>query len=210
MEIGEVVGGMWEEKKDGSVAWVKVRRFGDNTGVQWDRAMVEIGQKRAQIKGLVLDVRNNPGGYLDGAVDLASEFIGEGLVVTQQGKDSKYEYTVSKRGRMLGMPLVVLMNGGSASASEILAGALRDRLGVKLVGERSFGKGTVQDAMDLPDNAGLHVTIARWLLPSGDWIHEDGIKPDVEVELGEAAEASEAGELTDNQLVKAVEVLAGE
>jgi carboxyl-terminal processing protease len=105
------------------------------------------------------------------------------------------------------MPMVVLVNGGSASASEILAGALRDRIGVKLVGEQSFGKGTVQDAMDLPGNAGLHVTIARWLLPSGDWIHDDGLKPDVEIELPDFTEASASGDLVDTQLIKAVEVL---
>jgi carboxyl-terminal processing protease len=75
------------------------------------------------------------------------------------------------------------------------------------VGEKSFGKGTVQDAMDLPDNAGLHVTIARWLLPSGDWIHEDGLTPDIEVELEEQPGATETGELVDIQLLKAVEVL---
>jgi carboxyl-terminal processing protease len=105
--------------------------------------------------------------------------------------------------------LVVLINGGSASASEILAGALRDRLGIELVGEQSFGKGTVQDAIDLPGKAGLHVTIAKWLLPSGDWIHEEGLKPDVKVTLPDTNAASQSAGLVDTQLSTAVGVLNG-
>jgi carboxyl-terminal processing protease len=103
------------------------------------------------------------------------------------------------------MPLVVIINEGSASASEILAGALRDRLGVKLVGEKSFGKGTVQEAMDLRGGAGLHVTVAKWLLPNGDWIHEKGLIPAIEVALPETA--TDAATAVDTQLEAAIKEL---
>lgn len=205
LELGDYGKDGWVKDEKGQVAWLKVRRFGDNTLPEWDEAVAQIIAKRNQgLKGIVLDLRNNPGGYLDAAVSLASEFIPEGKVVERKGKVESKVYTVTKRGRLLGIPVNVLVNGGSASASEILAGALRDRIEAKLVGEKTFGKGTVQDAMDLPGNAGLHLTIAKWLLPSGDWIHEEGIKPDVEVVYDESL-ATMSGELTvDNQLEEAV------
>ncbi len=206
MTVGSVVEGKWQEDGNGSVAWLKLNRFGERTYEEWADAVFAITSKNNQIKGLVLDLRNNPGGYLLGAVDFASEFIGEGVIVKQQNRFTTQEYTVSKKGKLLGIPMTVLINGGSASASEILAGALRDRLGVKLVGERSFGKGTVQEAKDLTGGAGLHVTTSRWLLPSGTWIHEDGLKPDVEI-AADAPEATASGELIDIQLVKAVTTL---
>jgi carboxyl-terminal processing protease len=100
--------------------------------------------------------------------------------VTQQGRTQSQTYEVNRPGRLLDIPVVVLVNRGSASASEIVAGALRDRRNAKLVGENTFGKGTVQDAQsDLPNGAGIHITIARWLLPSGEWIHEKGLPADV-------------------------------
>src|SRR5690606_7681092 len=146
------------------------------------------------------------GGYLYGAVDFASEFIPDGVIVQQQDRAQTEPYNVSQKGKLIGVPLVVLVNGGSASASEILAGALRDRLQTPLVGEHTFGKGTVQEALDLSGGAGLHVTTSRWLLPSGQWIHEDGLEPDVVVELPDIDEASDSADLVDTQLVKAVEV----
>jgi len=100
---------------------------------------------------------------------------------------------------------VVLINKGSASASEIVSGALRDRVNAKLVGTKSFGKGTVQEAMDLRGNAGLHVTIARWLLPGGDWIHDTGIEPDIKVEL--TIPEDETVDIVDDQLRVAIEQL---
>ena len=112
---------------------------------------------------------------------------------------------VDRNGKLIGMPLVVLINRGSASASEILAGALRERLGIKLVGEKSFGKGTVQEAQELPDGSGLHVTVAEWLLPSGKNINGNGLDPDVLVEY----KYDEKNPSADNQLDKALEVLKG-
>lgn len=161
-------------------AHLSLSRFGEKTNGEWGKAIESIIAERSTIKGIVLDMRNNPGGYLEGAVDVASEFIPSGTVVTQQGRVESKVYTVNHKGRLVDIPVVVLVNKGSASASEIVAGALRDRRNAKLVGENTFGKGTVQDAQDdLPGGAGLHVTIARWLLPSGNWIHEKGLAPDV-------------------------------
>jgi carboxyl-terminal processing protease len=207
LEIGNWEKGGWQKSDQGTVAWLKVRRFGDQTQPQWDTAIQQILNKQNSLKGIILDLRNNPGGYLEGAVSLASEFIPEGKVVEQQGRLESKTYTVNRRGRLIGEPLVILINGGSASASEILAGALRDRLQTKLVGERSFGKGTVQEAIDIGNKAGLHVTTAKWLLPNGDWIHEEGLKPDLEVKLPESDAASASATIIDTQLETAVKQL---
>jgi carboxyl-terminal processing protease len=168
-------------KGDGEkVADLVLNKFGDNTQSEWNTAVQNILLQR-NLRGIVLDLRNDPGGYLQEAIQVASEFIPSGLIVTQQGKDSSQAYNATGQGRLYNVPLVVLVNKGSASASEIVAGALRDRKHVKLVGENTFGKGTVQDAQDdLPNGAGLHITIAKWLLPSGQWIHEIGLAPDIQ------------------------------
>ncbi len=188
---------------DKKIAQVKVNRFGDKTLDEWNKAVSEVITKAG--RGVILDLRNNPGGYLQRAIDLGSEFIVDGVIVQQQGKDSTESFGVDRRGRLYGMPLVVLVNRGSASAAEILAGALSERLGAKLVGEKTFGKGTVQEVLDLPGGAGVHITIAKWNLPSGKNIHKDGITPDVVVEYV----ADEKNPLKDNQLDKAIEVLTG-
>lgn len=189
--------------KDKRLAHIKVNRFGDKTLEEWEKSVSEVLAKKA--RGVILDLRNNPGGYLQRAIDLGSEFIESGVVVQQQGVEGTESFSVDRRGRLYGMPLVVLVNKGSASASEILAGALKERLGVKLVGEKTFGKGTVQEVEDLPGGAGIHITIAKWLLPSGKNIHKEGITPDVEIEYV----ADEKNPLLDNQLEKAIEVLNG-
>lgn len=209
LEFGKLVNGEWKKDETGSVAWLKVRRFGDRTEDEWNTAVDAIVVRQKSLDGVVLDLRNNPGGYLNAAVDLASEFVPEGVIVQQQGRYQTQTFTVTKRGRLIGMPTTVLINGGSASAAEILAGALRDRIKAPLVGEKSFGKGTVQEALDVADRAGLHVTIARWLLPSGDWIHETGLEPDYKVNLPEDSAASKSATPVDIQLQKAVEILEG-
>ncbi|MEO8581014.1 MAG: S41 family peptidase [Patescibacteria group bacterium] len=166
----------YAEKNGKRAAVIHLSRFGGQTDDEWNTIVNEI-IKQKNLSGVILDMRNNPGGYLDGAVNLASEFIKEGLIVSQEGREKTQKYTVNRVGQLTEIPIEVLINKGSASASEILAGALRDRRNAKLFGENSFGKGTVQDAMELPGGAGLHVTIGRWLLPNGDWIHGKGIAP---------------------------------
>lgn len=182
------------------VAHIKLSRFGERTNGEWDKVVDEILKNRSEISGIVLDMRNNPGGFFDGAIDVASEFIESGLVVTQKGQFSEEGFKARGNARLKNIPVEVLVNRGSASASEIVAGALRDQLGSKLIGEKTFGKGTVQDRRELSNGGGLHVTIARWLLPKGDWIHDEGIPVNVEVKDDPETEA-------DEQLLKAIEVI---
>ena len=190
----------WVGDQD-KVAHIKLTRFGGRTEAEWAAAVKEVVKR--QPKGIILDLRNNPGGYLQGAVDLAGEFLPVGkLVVKQADSQGKVEtYSVDRSGQLLTPILVVLVNEGSASSSEILAGALKDNNRAKLVGEKTFGKGTVQEALDLGEEAGLHVTTAKWLLPSGLWVNDTkGLTPDVEVKDDPETTA-------DEQLVKAIEGL---
>jgi len=181
-----------------NVAHLKVTKFGEKTLPEWEASVTQIVKKKPS--GIVLDLRNNPGGYLRRAIDLAGEFINSGVVVQQKGREKTEIFNVTRNGKLLSVPVVVLVNGGSASASEILAGALRERLNIKLIGEKTFGKGTVQEVVELPNGAGLHVTTAEWLLPSGKNIHGDGLEPDVVIE--DDFETDE-----DEQLSKAIEEL---
>jgi carboxyl-terminal processing protease len=192
------------EIKNGSIAYVKLSRFGDDTDNEWDRVVTEIIDQGSKIKGLILDLRNNPGGYLNGAVYIASEFLktGSTVVVQENADGSRQKYLVEREGKLLNMPLVVLINEGSASASEIVSGALLDYKRATLVGMKSFGKGSVQEAQDLSEGAGLHITTAKWLLPAGKWINGTGITPDIKVEL------DEKNPTKDLQLDKAIEVLS--
>jgi len=185
---------------------LKLTRFGDDTGSEWIKSVSEINElitSDKSIKGVILDLRNNPGGYLTGSVFIASEFLGQGVVVIQERADGSREtYTVNREGKLLKIPLVVLINKGSASASEIVAGALRDHQRAKLIGQTSFGKGSIQEAQELPNGAGIHITTAKWLMPSGKWINGSGVEPDIIVEI-DTTQVSE----TDKQLEKAIEVL---
>ena len=194
-----------------NIAVLKVNQFGDNTNDEWDKAVGEVNIKwsNKQIKGLVLDLRDNPGGYLEGSVYLASEFLSLGKLIVKQEATlyGDKEYRVSRIGILQEIPLIVLINQGSASASEILAGALRDYNKGQLVGEKSFGKGSVQEALDLKEGAGLHITVAKWVLPNGDWINSKGIEPKFKVS-NETKEGNTITKETDKQLQKAIELLA--
>jgi carboxyl-terminal processing protease len=188
-----------------TVAYLKLSRFGDRTNDEWMKAVADIAAswKTNNIKGLVFDLRNNPGGYLDGSVFIASEFLKSGLIVTQTNSDgSKQEYNVDRKGLLFDIPLVVLINKGSASASEIVAGALRDYGRGTIIGETSFGKGSVQTPQELEGGSSIHITTGKWLLPKGDWIHKKGITPQIEVSMNGGTEAT-----SDAQLIRAIEVL---
>ncbi len=169
------------ESQGKTFAHVSVSRFGERTKDEWDNAVAQILAKKPAIAGIVLDLRNDPGGFFDGAIQIASDFIPSGVIVSQKGKYTSQDFTSLGTGRLAKFRTEVLVNGGSASASEIVAGALRDRIGSKLIGSKTFGKGTVQDRRELSNGGGLHVTIARWLLPGGEWIHDEGIPVDIEV-----------------------------
>jgi carboxyl-terminal processing protease len=168
-------------EKDGKkIAHLELHKFGGRTDREWTAKIAEI--VAAKPSGVVLDLRNNPGGYLDGAVFVSSEFLTSGVVVKQEGRKSTETYSVDRKGSLTSIPLVVLVNKGSASASEITAGALQDNKRAQIIGDQSFGKGTVQEVQDLADGSSLHVTVAKWVLPSGRWIGKEGITPDVKIE----------------------------
>lgn len=198
----------WVKKSGKSFAWIKLYKFSEQIYNDWPETVGKINVEKSKLGsnygGIILDLRNNPGGYLQASVLVASDFLKEGIVVTQRTSDGKDEvYKVdSNRGNLLNDKLIVLINEGSASASEILAGAMKDYKRATLVGVKSFGKGTVQQPMDFVDGSGLHVTIAKWLLPDGANIHGVGIMPDVEEKWN-----IENKEEQDNQLDKAIEVL---
>jgi carboxyl-terminal processing protease len=192
------------------VAYLKLNQFGDTTVDEWEQAVTSIKQEwdGGKVKGLVLDLRDNPGGYLESSVYLAGEFLAMNRLVVKQ-ESTSYEnkdYYVTRAGSLLDIPMTVLINGGSASAAEILSGALRDYKRARLVGEKSFGKGSVQEALDLGDGMGLHVTVAKWVLPKGDWINGKGITPEVVVK-NVVPEGNTMSRETDAQLDKAVELL---
>ncbi len=162
------------------VAYIQLTRFGERTFDEWSEAVSDALATAPQ--GVVLDLRNNPGGYLDGAVYIGSEFIESGdIVLWENSKGERNGLKVNRQGKLLNVPLIVMTNKGSASASEIVAGAVQDLKRGKILGDQSFGKGTIQDTKDLPGGTGIHITTAKWLTPNGRWIHGVGLTPDIKV-----------------------------
>ena len=189
------------------IAHLRVARFGERTIEEVTKAEQEI-KSNPQVAGIVLDMRYNPGGYFDKTIELVSKFVKSGVVVQQEDSQGRRKsFRVNGAPSLIQYPLVVLVNQGTASSAEISAGALRELRGVQIVGTKTFGKGTVQRAENLPDGAGIHITSARWLLPSGESIDKVGIEPDVEVALDASASA---GQEIDNQLETAIKVLLEE
>ena len=169
------------EMLPGGYAYIRLVHFNQKSGAELQEAIRTAESKNA--KGILLDLRNNPGGLLNAAVDVASLFLDGGLVVGMKGRVEKANDTLyADSGKNTRLPAVVLINEGSASASEIVAGALQDRKRAVLVGKKSFGKGSVQTLFNLPDGAGMYVTIARYYTPSGKVIDHVGLVPDVKVE----------------------------
>ncbi|SRR5260221_7151275 len=166
------------------IMYLRLSQFGDNTNQDWSNLIGQLAPQFDGAKGIILDLRNNPGGYVTDAQYIASEFLPQGdtVVIQQAGNGDEETLTVNRAGKLLSQPLVILINKGSASASEIVAGAMRDNNRAKLIGEVSFGKGTMQQAIDLGQGAGLHVTIAKWLTPNGTWVHGKGLTPDIAVD----------------------------
>jgi carboxyl-terminal processing protease len=186
----------------GNVGLLTINQFGDETISEIRDLLSTVDA--STLKGFIIDLRYNGGGYLDGAVDLVSMFQKEGLVVEVAGRGSQPQrHYVTGRTILPNLPLVVLVNEGSASASEITAGALQDSDRATIVGVKSFGKGTVQEVIDLTDGTSLRVTVAHWLTPKGRNLSKEGVMPDVIVER--TREQILAGQ--DPQLDKAMEVL---
>lgn len=201
-----------KEEKDcktcAKIAYIRLSQFGDKTNDEWVKVVNELypQMKDQNFKGIVLDVRNNPGGYLQDAVFIASEFLKSGVVVSQvDGTEEKLDMPVSRTGLLLDQPVLVLINKGSASASEIVSGALRDHDRAKLLGETSFGKGTIQQAVDLDGGASVHVSIGKWITPNGTWVHKKGLTPDIAVKFDEKKSKETPG--LDNQLQSAIQEL---
>lgn len=188
---------------DNGIAYVQITIFGDNTTKELTDTLKKLMAQNP--KGLILDLRNNPGGYLQTAIEVVSQFQDSGVVLYEQyGGGTKKSYDVIPGGLATKIPMVVLINEGTASASEITAGALQDYGRAKLVGVVSYGKGSVQNVVPLSDNEGaVHVTIARWLTPKGRQIDKKGLTPDVFVQL--TLNDFKAGR--DPQLDMAVEVM---
>lgn len=189
--------------KDNAIAHIQFYTFSADSAGLVRKAVVEA--QSAGAKGIVLDMRNNPGGYLDAAVTIAGYFMDAGkTIVFEEFRNGKRDTFLSHGTPIAkGIPMAIILNGGSASASEILAGALKDNLGTQIVGEKSFGKGTVQELTELRNGAEIKLTIAHWILPKGTQIDKNGIVPDIAIKYTEADREKKR----DPQLEKALEIV---
>ncbi len=171
---------------DDTTAHLEVYIFNKNVDSEFDKAAREIAKSKA--RNIILDLRNNPGGLLDSAVNLSGYFLDPNSLVTieKKGDGTTREYRTSGNPILKNYKVVILINKGSASASEIVSGALKDNLNTVLIGEKSFGKGSVQEVIDLPKGTSLKITVAKWLTPKGISINENGINPDIAIERTDA------------------------
>ncbi|MDW0109575.1 lmo1851 family serine protease [Sporosarcina aquimarina] len=172
---------VYAEMLDGGIAHIRMTTFSEHT---YDELLTALDDMEAKgMKGLVLDVRQNPGGVLDGAMKISDLFVEKGKTVLQtEEKGKKAILYPASGGRKVEVPVALVVDDGSASASEILAGALKESSDIPIVGIKTFGKGTVQSPKDLKDGSNLKITTAKWLTPDGNWIHKKGIEPDVKVD----------------------------
>jgi carboxyl-terminal processing protease len=164
--------------------YVRIAEFSETTGDDMEKALADLRKRNGKpLKGLVLDMRNNPGGVLESAVAVADAFLDKGVIVTAKGRtpESKFEMDATPGDDLSGAPIVVLVNGGSASAAEIVAGALKDHHRAVLMGRTTFGKGTVQTVVPLSDNRAIKLTTSLYYTPSGVSINHKGIAPDIEL-----------------------------
>ena len=191
---------------DDGIGYLAISGFKESTKEQFSQALDAL--KNMDMKGLILDVRDNGGGSLDTVVNIADKLLPEGLIVYTRDKYDKGEDYESTDKEYLDLPMVLLVNENSASASEVLAGALRDHEAATLVGTKTFGKGIVQSIFDLDDGSALKLTTSKYYTPNGDNIHEVGIEPDIVVELDEEYKKKEEPTMEDdNQLQVAIECM---
>ncbi len=199
------------EMKDNNIVYLHISYFNDDTWGDFDKAVSEV--LLASPKGIILDLRSNPGGYFDTSVAVASEWIPAGVVVKEKFSETQVsEYESSGKHRLADLPTVILIDEGTASGSEIVAGALQDYKLATLVGQTSYGKGSVQEFEILPDGSALKLTVARWYTPKDRQIDKEGIKPDVELEemFTDVVVDEETGEVNyrDLGIEKALELLS--
>lgn len=191
-----------------NIGYLRLRSFNEKSGDELIDKIREINRSKPNITGYILDLRNNPGGLLSQAVKISDAFLDSGEIVSTKGRDPKdiKVYNSKKGDEINGKPLIVLINKGSASASEIVAGALKDHKRAIVVGEKSFGKGSVQSIMPLSNGGGLRLTTAKYYLPSGETIEEIGVQPDIKVD--QQKENFKINDPTnDNQLIYALKLL---
>ncbi|MBU4376071.1 MAG: S41 family peptidase [Candidatus Omnitrophica bacterium] len=200
------------EVLEGDIGYIRLIEFQQDTSKELDKALASLEVKN--IKGLILDLRDNPGGLLDSAVDVSDKFLHNNeIIVTTKGRqeDQVLEFRARKKGALHDYPIAILVNGGSASASEIVAGAIQDNKRGLVIGIKTFGKGSVQTVVPLPDGSALRITTAKYLTPSGRSIMNDGIEPDVVVEQKEYKESAKENaedifeSLEEKDLEKALE-----
>lgn len=198
------------EMLENNIGYVRINQFIRTTDEELETVLEEL--TAANPTGLILDLRHNPGGLLDQVTDVADEFLPDGVVLVEEfGDGRRHIYDSTAAGLAEDIPLAVLIDEGSASASEVLAGAIQDRGRGVLIGTTSFGKGTVQAVHILSNGGGLRLTVARWLTPDEDWIHEQGLQPDFVVTLPESEELTTTDDETvDPQLEAAIQYLLGE
>jgi carboxyl-terminal processing protease len=194
------------EMLEDNIAYIRLSRFGDNSAAELNALLADLLAQNPT--GLILDMRGNPGGSLETAVNIADQFLTEGLILIERfGNGSDKNFEATNDGLAQDIPLVLLMDEGSASAAEVLAGAIRDRERGVIIGATSFGKGTVQTWWSLSNQGGLRITTARWLTPAGTWVHGEGLDPDYYVALPEVENIED---FTDTQLEAAVNYLQGQ
>jgi carboxyl-terminal processing protease len=206
-----------QELLEPGYGYVRITHFSETTPSDLTKAIAQLksGSPQSKLKGLVLDLRNNPGGVLEAAVSVSDAFLDDGAIVSANGRaaDSKFEMDATPGDLIDGAAIVVLVNGGSASASEIVAGALKDHSRATLIGRTTFGKGSVQTVMPLSDGRAIKLTTSRYYTPSGASIHDKGIDPDIVVERDQnPSDNLSASRLleTDNEVVLALDKLKGD
>ena len=203
-----------QDSSSGPVGYIRLRQFNANAAAEMRQAIVAL--EKDNVNGYVMDLRSNPGGLLFGAIDIARMWMPKGVIVSTKDRQGISEQATANNRAITSKPLVVLVDGGSASASEILSGALQDNHRALLVGTKTFGKGLVQSVRPLGDGSGMAVTIARYLTPSGRDIHKHGIDPDVESKLDDkqretlAKNQDDIGTASDPQYRVAVQALQKE
>jgi len=188
---------------DDNIAYLKLYHFSEKASFDFRKTAIEI--LTSSTESIILDLRDNPGGYLGVAQDIAGYFLERGQVVAIEefGNGEQKQYLAQGTSSLVEYPMIVLINEGSASGSEILAGCLRDNRNVLLIGEKSFGKGSVQELERLGEGSSLKITVAKWLTPSGEFITDQGLEPDVEIEITDQDYEQDI----DPQLDKAIEII---
>lgn len=193
--------------EDEDILYLRVTNFDQKVTKESAKFIKEFAKNNKDAKGIILDLRNNPGGLLDQAIGLTNLFVDKGVIVSQKGRDAKenLEYSAKKDEKITDLPLVVLVNSGSASASEIVSGALQDLKRAVVIGEETFGKGSVQVILPLNEKEALKMTIARYYLPSGRTIQNKGVTPDLEVFYGKVPNDDKAFNIKETDLKQHLE-----